>query len=75
MIGSLLQPRMGLVMLMQDASLSDYRLTPVGGFVMICSITAVVALVGFCYYKVLTKPRATEHMHAPLDINTHDRET
>jgi len=31
--------------------------------------------VSFCYYKVLTQPESTEHMHAPLDIDTHDLDT
>jgi hypothetical protein len=35
----------------------------------------VVALTSFCYWRVLTRPRATGHMHAPLDIDTQDRES
>lgn len=50
-------------------------MTTVGWVIMITSITCVVALVSFCYYKVLSKPASTEHMHAPLDIDTHDRDT
>jgi hypothetical protein len=42
---------------------------------MLASIGFVLGLVGFCFYRVLTKPEAAEHMHAPLDINTHDRDT
>ena len=42
---------------------------------MLISISSVVALAGYCYYKVLSKPASTDHMHAPLDIDTHDRGT
>ena len=48
----------------------------VGGWIfMLSSITLVVSLVTFCFYRVLRKPSATKHMHAPLDIDTHDRDT
>lgn len=50
-------------------------MTPAGWIMMILSITAVTSLVTFCYYKVLTKPQSTEHMHAPIDIDTKDRDT
>ncbi len=44
-----------------------------GGWIfMIGSITAVVSLLSFCFYRVLSEPQSTEHMHAPLDIDTHD---
>jgi len=32
----------------------------------------VVTLVVYCFYKVFTVPH--EHMHAPLDIDTHDED-
>ncbi len=45
----------------------------IGGWIfMVCSITAVVSLISFCFYKVLTSSGATERMHAPLDIDTRD---
>jgi len=50
-------------------------MTTGGWVIMITSITSVVALASFCYYKVLSKPQSTEHMHAPLDIDTQDRGT
>jgi hypothetical protein len=47
-----------------------------GGWIfMIGSIGFVVWLVGFCFYRVLTRPAAADHMHAPLDIDTRDRDT
>ena len=47
----------------------------IGGWIfMICSITLVIGLVVFCFYKVLKTPQATDHMHAPLDIDTKDTE-
>lgn len=47
-----------------------------GGWIfMIGSISAVVCLLIFCFYRVLTHPSSTEHRHAPVDIDTHDTET
>jgi len=44
-----------------------------GGWIfMVCSISFVLGLVSFCFYKVLVKPASANHMHAPLDIDTHD---
>jgi hypothetical protein len=45
-----------------------------GWLVMIVSCGVVLALVTFCFYRVLHTPHSTEHMHAPLDIDTHDKE-
>lgn len=49
-------------------------LTPGGWIFMIASICFVLALTGFCYARVLRKSAAAEHMQAPLEIDTHDRE-
>lgn len=47
-----------------------------GGWVfMIGSLGFVLGLVGFCFSRVLRKPSAANHMHAPLEIDTQDRET
>ncbi len=44
-----------------------------GGWIfMVVSIGFVVSLISFCYFRVLRKPAAADHMHAPLDIDTHD---
>jgi len=50
-------------------------MTPTGWLFMLCSIGFVVWLTGYCFYRVLKKPASTEHMHAPLDIDTHDLDT
>lgn len=50
-------------------------MTAAGWVFMSCSLGFVLALVVFCFFRVLSKPAATEHMHAPLDIDTHDRDT
>jgi len=55
--------------------LSRYQMEPMGWIFMIGSIGTVITLTVFCYWKVLTSPKATRHMHAPLDIDTQDRET
>ena len=50
-------------------------MTTAGWVIMIVSVGTVVGLLGFCFYRVLSQPSSTEHMHAPLDIDTHDRDT
>lgn len=47
-----------------------------GGWIfMLVSCGSVIGLMGFCYYRVLTRPQTVEHIHAPLDIDTHDQDT
>jgi hypothetical protein len=43
-------------------------MTIAGWIFMIASVGFVTALAGFCFYRVLTTPSATERMRAPLDI-------
>ena len=50
-------------------------MTLAGWIVMILSVGFVISLVTFCFYRVLRKPKTTEHMHAPLEIDTHDADT
>jgi len=53
----------------------DYTLRGEGWFFMLGSIAIVVSLATYCYWKVLSKPAAANHMHAPIEIDTHDRGT
>lgn len=50
-------------------------MTTAGWVIMITSISCVVALASFCYYRVLRSPSAAQHMHAPLEIDTKDKGT
>jgi len=50
-------------------------MTTAGWIFMLVSCGCVVILTVFCYYRVLKAPRPSEHMHAPLDIDTHDIDT
>lgn len=49
-------------------------MTAAGWAFMLISCGGVLSLVTFCFYRILTAPKATGHMHAPLDIDTHDAE-
>ncbi len=49
-------------------------MTVAGWIFMLCSVGFVIGLMCFCFYRVLSKPAASEHMHAPLDIEIQDRE-
>lgn len=50
-------------------------MTAAGWIFMGASVGFVLWLTGFCFYRVLGKPAAADHMHAPLDIDTHDANT
>ena len=50
-------------------------MTAGGWCFMFGSVAAVVALISFCFYRVLKKPAAANQMHAPPDIDTHDTDT
>ena len=49
-------------------------MTPLGWTFMIASNLFVWGLTGWCFYKVLTTPSATEHMESTLEIDTHLRD-
>ena len=43
------------------------------GWIFMCgSVSAVVALTCFCYWKALVQSGSEKKMHAPLDIDTDD---
>jgi hypothetical protein len=48
---------------------------PEGWVFMILSVGAVISLITWCFAKVLSGPAAIDHMHAPLEIDTQDRDT
>ncbi len=46
-----------------------------GGWIMLVGcIGLVLSLCAFCFWKIMTEPKPSEHHHAPLDIDTHDIE-
>jgi hypothetical protein len=48
----------------------------IGGMIMMTlSVGGVVALTVFCFWRVLRTPAAKDHLHAPLEIDTHDKNT
>lgn len=47
-------------------------LTTGGWTVMILCVGLVTSLMLYCYYRILSEPRPSEHHHAPLEIDTHD---
>lgn len=54
--------------------MGQYDLNPAGWTVMIVSLSSVLSLVSYCLFRVLTLPPVdvTEHLKAPLDIDTRD---
>lgn len=49
-------------------------LNAAGWTVMVVCIGLVCGLCAFCYYRLLREPTPSEHHHAPLEIDTHDRD-
>jgi len=47
-------------------------MTVAGWVLMVCSLSFVLVLVSYCYWRVLTTPKTRNHLHAPLDIDTHE---
>ena len=47
--------------LAQAEDLADYRLSSIGLTFMVTSIVCVVIMISFCYYRVLTQPRANNN--------------
>ncbi len=46
-----------------------------GGWIMLIGcIGLVCSLCAFCFWKIMTESKPSEHDHAPLDIDTHDIE-
>lgn len=50
--------------------MEEYGMNAYGWAMFIISNVVVLVLTGYCFYHVITLPK--EHMHAPLDIDTHD---
>jgi hypothetical protein len=53
---------------------TDVVLEPSGMVVMVLSILLVLGLMAFCIIRILREPTPQNHHHAPLDIDTRDRE-
>lgn len=45
-------------------------MTAAGWILMLASVGVVVALNAYCFWRVLTVPKAKGHLHARLDIET-----
>lgn len=63
--------------MLHTSLLAESQMTVWGWIFMISSMSVVISLAAFCYIKVIFRPSATDHMHAPLDldIDTGDRDT
>jgi hypothetical protein len=47
-------------------------MTTAGWIIMCLAIGGMTGLLCWCIYKVVSTPGSTEHLHAPVDIDTHD---
>jgi hypothetical protein len=46
-----------------------------GWIFMIGSVGFVLSLVGYCFFRVLSRPQTADHLQAPQTIDTGDIET
>ena len=61
---------------MMLAEVIDHKLTTAEWAFMLIAVASVLSLAIFCCSRVLFyDPAATKHMHAPMDIDTHDKGT
>ncbi len=71
----MIRPLDAAMLLAQVDSAAEMTLSPAGMTIMIVSLTAVVSLNAFCFYRVLTIPSgAVKDLNAPLEIDTGDIE-
>jgi len=47
-------------------------MTTLGWMLMVGSVGGVLVLTVYCFYRVLRTPVTKDHLHAPLDIDTHE---
>jgi len=47
-------------------------MTAAGWIFLVVSWSAIIALCGFCFWKIMTSTR--ENIHAPLDIDTDEHD-
>lgn len=66
---------MGSIVVLAQTAPEAAGLTVAGAIIMTLSIVGVLALSAFCMNKILREKHPSTHHHAPLDIDTHDRET
>lgn len=48
-------------------------MTAAGWILMLGSVGFVLWLTVYCFYRVLSTPAPKERLHAPLDIDTHEK--
>ncbi len=48
-------------------------MTTTGWILMLLSVGGVTTLTAYCFWRVFQVPVAKDHLHAPLDIDTHER--
>ncbi len=50
-------------------------MTVMGWIVMVLAVGGITGLLVWCVHKVISTPGASEHVHGPVDIDTHDKDT
>lgn len=49
-------------------------MTTAGWIILVLACTGYTALLLWCIHKVVATPGAPERLHAPLDVDTRDKE-
>ncbi len=58
--------------LLAHAAGEDVGLNLGGTFMLTMSVVLVCGLVVFCFVRIMREDSPGEHLHAPLDVDTHD---
>ena len=61
-----------LDLILAQTAANGITLTGGGAAVMGLSVVLVLGLNAFCIYRITHEQRPSEHLHAPLDIDTRD---
>ena len=65
----------GITLILALTAEAPTSLSAGGAVIMILSVSLVLGLNIFCFWRILREPEPTEHHHVPLEIDTHDLDT
>ena len=62
-------------LILAQAAEDPESLSTGGAVIMILSVSLVLGLNIFCFWRILREPGPAEHHHVPLEIDTQDLDT
>jgi hypothetical protein len=65
----------GIAPILAQAAEAPESLSAGGAVIMCLSVSLVLGLNIFCFWRILREPEPAAHHHVPLEIDTHDLDT